>query len=54
MATKTASKKKWIQGAVNPDHKGFCSPMSKSTCTPPRKALALRFKAMAKARKMVK
>lgn len=31
---------KWIQGAVNPKHKGFCSPMTKSTCTPKRKAFA--------------
>lgn len=45
------SKKKWIQGAVNPKHKGYCTPMSKKTCTPRRKALARRFKAMAKARK---
>jgi hypothetical protein len=35
---------KWIQKAVNPEHKGFCTPMSKDTCTPPRKALAKRFK----------
>jgi hypothetical protein len=35
---------KWIQGAVNPEHKGFCSPESKPTCTPARKALAKRFK----------
>ena len=35
---------KWIQGAVNPEHKGFCTPMSKPTCTPKRKALAKRFK----------
>jgi hypothetical protein len=34
----------WIQKAVNPKHKGYCSPMSKSTCTPERKALAKRFK----------
>lgn len=45
------AQKKWIQGAVNPAHKGYCTPMTKSTCTPARKALALRFKAMAKARK---
>jgi hypothetical protein len=38
----------WIQKAVNPAHKGFCTPMSKPTCTPRRKALARRFKAMAK------
>lgn len=39
-----AKKKKWIQTAVNPKHKGFCSPMTKATCTPHRKALAMRFK----------
>jgi hypothetical protein len=44
-------KKNWIQGAVNPKHKGYCTPMSKATCTPARKALALRFKAMARAKK---
>jgi len=37
-------KKNWIQGAVDPDHKGYCTPMSKETCTPHRKALARRFK----------
>jgi hypothetical protein len=36
--------KKWIQKAVNPEHKGFCTPMTKPTCTPQRKALAKRFK----------
>lgn len=36
--------KKWIQKAINPEHKGFCTPMTKSTCTPRRKALAKRFK----------
>ena len=41
----------WIQKAVNPKHKGFCTPITKPTCTKRRKALALRFKAMAKARK---
>ena len=40
--------KKWIQKAVNPAHKGYCTPMSKPTCTPKRKALARTFKAMAK------
>ena len=35
---------KWIQGAVNPEHKGYCTPESKPTCTPARKALAKRFK----------
>jgi hypothetical protein len=43
--------KKWIQKAVNPAHKGFCTPMTKATCTPKRKALALTFKAMGRARK---
>ena len=38
------SEDKWIQKAVNPEHKGFCSPESKPTCTPKRKALAKRFK----------
>lgn len=38
------SDKKWIQKAVNPEHKGYCTPMSKPTCTPARKALAKRFK----------
>lgn len=46
-----ATKKNWIAGAVNPAHKGFCSPMTKSTCTPKRKALAKTFKAMAKKKK---
>jgi len=36
--------KKWMGSAINPEHKGFCTPMSKSTCTPRRKALARRFK----------
>lgn len=34
----------WIQHAVNPAHKGYCTPMTKSTCTPHRKALAQTFK----------
>lgn len=42
--------KNWIQKAVNPKHKGYCTPMSKLTCTPKRKALAKTFKAMAKKR----
>jgi hypothetical protein len=36
--------KNWIQNAVNPNHKGYCTPMTKATCTPKRKALAKRFK----------
>ena len=42
--------KNWIQKAVNPAHKGYCTPMTKPTCTPKRKALAKTFKAMAKKR----
>lgn len=44
-------KKDWIKGAVNPKHKGYCTPTTKPTCTPKRKALAETFKKMAKARK---
>ena len=29
---------------INPKHEGYCTPMSKSTCTPRRKALAKRLK----------
>ena len=43
--------KNWIQKAVNPKHKGFCTPMTKKTCTPRRKALARTFKKMGRARK---
>jgi hypothetical protein len=45
-----ATDKNWIQKAINPKHKGFCTPMSKPTCTPKRKALAKTLKAMAKNR----
>lgn len=34
----------WIQSAINPAHKGYCTPMTKSTCTGHRKALAMTFK----------
>lgn len=44
-------KKNWIQGAVNPKHEGYCTPMTKKTCTPKRKALARTFKKMGRARK---
>lgn len=30
----------WIKGAVNPKHKGYCTPMTKSTCTGRRRAFA--------------
>ena len=40
--------KKWIQKAVNPKHKGYCTPMTKPTCTPARKRLAKLFKSKAK------
>ena len=48
---KGGSDKNWIQKAVNPKHKGYCTPMSKKTCTPKRKALARTFKKMARKRK---
>jgi hypothetical protein len=38
------AEEKWIQKAVNPEHKGYCTPMTKPTCTPARKALAKKFK----------
>ncbi len=38
------TEKKWIQKAINPDDKGDCTPMSKPSCTPHKKALARRFK----------
>lgn len=34
----------WIKRAVNPAHKGFCTPISKSTCTGRRKAFAMTMK----------
>jgi len=45
--------KKWIQKAVNPEHKGYCSPMTKPTCTSKRKALAKRFKKGIEESKMI-
>jgi hypothetical protein len=36
--------KHWLQKAINHKHKGYCTPMTKKTCTPHRKALAKRFK----------
>lgn len=39
-----AKKKKWLQSAIKKSHSGYCSPMTKSTCTPARKALAKRLK----------
>lgn len=41
---KTWLENNWIQKAINKDHKGYCTPMTKKTCTPHRKALAKRFK----------
>jgi hypothetical protein len=43
--------KNWIKDAVNPEHKGYCTPMTKKTCTPHRKALAKTFKKMGKKKK---
>lgn len=50
-ATSMAKEGKWIQKAINPKHKGYCTPMTKKTCTPKRKALAMTLKKMAKSRK---
>lgn len=44
----TTGDKNWIKNSINPAHKGYCTPMSKTTCTPKRKALAKRLKQMAK------
>lgn len=41
---KKGGSKNWIQNAVNPAHKGYCTPMTKSTCTPRRKAFAMTMK----------
>ena len=38
------AKKNWIQKAVNPKHVGFCTPMTKKTCTGKRKAFAMTMK----------
>jgi len=48
---KGGTDKNWIQKAVDPKHKGFCTPMTKKTCTPRRKALARTFKKMGRERK---
>ena len=39
---------KWIQKAINPAHKGYCTPETKATCTPRRKALAHTLRKIAK------
>lgn len=49
--TFSAKEGNWIQKAINPKHKGFCSPMTKKTCTSKRKALAKTLKKMARNRK---
>jgi len=53
LAKKIAAKKKakdgkWIQKAINPKHKGFCTPQTKATCTPKRKALAQTLRKLSK------
>lgn len=50
-STPKAKEGKWIQKAINPAHKGYCTPMTKPTCTPKRKALAITLKKMAKKKK---
>jgi hypothetical protein len=42
--TKTKKNPHKFLSEINPKHSGFCSPMSKKTCTPRRKALAKRLK----------
>ena len=46
----STSDKKWIQKAINPAHKGYCTPETKKTCTPKRKALAHTLRKIAKNR----
>lgn len=46
----TTKDKNWIQKAINPKHEGYCTPVTKKTCTPKRKALARTLKKMAKNR----
>lgn len=47
-SVKAKDGKKWIQKAINPAHKGFCTPQTKATCTPKRKALAQTLRKIAK------
>jgi hypothetical protein len=42
---------KWIQKAINPAHKGYCTPQTKATCTPKRKALAQTLRKISKKKK---
>lgn len=44
LSTPHFAKGGWIQGAVNPEHKGYCTPMTKSTCTGARRRFALTMK----------
>lgn len=43
------AKKHWIKGAIK--HPGYCTPTTKATCTPKRKALAKTLKRLGKGRK---
>ena len=43
-----AKEGKWIQKAINPKHKGYCTPETKATCTPKRKTLAHTLRKIAK------
>lgn len=40
MEAMALAEKNWIKDAINPKHKGFCTPRTKKTCTPRRLALA--------------
>jgi len=43
--------KKWIQKAINSKHKGYCTPMTKKTCTKKRKVLARTLKKISRNKK---
>lgn len=47
-SVKAKDGKKWIQKAINPAHKGYCTPQTKATCTPKRKAVAQTLRKIAK------
>lgn len=38
------AKVSWLKTAINPAHKGWCTPLSNPHCTGRRRALAMRLK----------
>lgn len=48
MSTTKTKNGDWISKAINPAHKGYCTPESKKTCTTARKALAHTLRKIAK------